>query len=530
MTNNVGPSDALGVRVTDNKPAQIASWTWTCTTVTNASGCNGVTNSTNNFTDTVNIRVGGRIVYTVTANPANMPPNPLNLSNTARIILPGSPSSIDPNLANNSSTDINIPYIDLQVTKDDGVTTYIPGGTVTYTVTATNNSTFNLTGITVSDPIPDLVTTWSWACASGCTPVTNSSNDFSDTINLPANSSLVYTVTANISGTAGATNLTNTATVGVPAGLVDAVPANNTATDIDGPNIDSIDLQITKTDVPAGNTYTPGGQVRYEVVVTNNSAVNLTGVTVMDNIPPLIDPFSWFWTCAPGPGASCTQGIGLTHLYDTAVSLPPGGSVTYTINATVESFAIGTLENTATVIEPAGFVDAVPGNNTATDINVSLAAEPDIGPPDGDWTTPSEPGSLTFFLNPAIVADGDGNPDFVYYERQASAVRVDLDWVQIEISSDGNVWYQVFYWGDSDPGIPDTNTNMDYVNSINDLCTFEEDNCSIPLGRMYKNSGVTIDVDGIVPQGNYPWIRISSPIVSPDGDAPEVDAIQPYYP
>ncbi len=521
VVTNSGPSDGLGISIIDNRPPQIASWTWTCTTVINASGCNGVTNSTANFTDTVNIQSGGRIEYSVAANPAG---SPQNVSNTASIVIPASPGFIDPNLANNSATDNNIPYIDLQITKTDGATTYIAGGTVTYTITATNASTFNLNGISISDPKPPQVVAWSWSCNGTCTPVNNSTDNFTDTINLTAGSSLIYTVTASISGGLATTNITNTVTVGVPAGLVDAIPGNNEATDIDIPNID---LQITKDNGMA--TYTPGGALTYTVIVTNNSAFNVTGATVTDNMPLLIS--SWTWSCVPDPGASCTLGPSTTNISDT-INLPAGRAVIYTITATVNTFAVGALENTATVGLPPGLVDSIPGNNSATDIDVRVVGEPDIGPPDGNWINPPEGGFLTFVFSPGIIADGDvGIPDFVFYERLADATSVAMDWVQIEISSDGVNWYQVFYWGDGtppgNPGIPDTNTNL----NINVIGGIEQDNRVFLLadGILYNGTGVTIDVDTIVPPGSYSWMRITAP-ASPGGDPSDIDAIQPYYP
>ena len=523
VTNN-GPSDAQGVRVIDNIRPQITSWTWTCVMV-NASGCNEVTNFTNNFTDTVNIQSGGRIEYTVTANPTGGIAQ--SLSNTANIALPVGSTAIDPNLSNNSATDTDIPYIDLQITKDDGSSTYVANGTLTYTVIVTNNSSFDVNGITVSDPIPGRVATWSWNCGGGCTPVTDSNADFMDTINLTAGGSLTYTVTAVLSGITNPGNLTNRATVSAPAGLVEAAPADNSATDVDAPYID---LQISKDDGVV--TYTPGGTLNYTVTVTNNSAFNLTGVTVTDNRPALIDPTTWAWTCSPNPpppGATCAIPSGTGNI-NTTVNLPASASVIFSINATVRANAAGTLNNTATVTAPTGLTDADTSNNTATDSDASSVGEPDIGPPDGNVYDIPDNTSVTFFMSRPIVADGDGAADFVFYELPTGS-GIDLDQIIIEISTTGlpGSWLPVFYWGNNSP---DTNTNVDNVNipNIAAACPTEVDNCAIDSGDLYNNTGIRIDVDNSplssgLSQGNYYWIRFTEPGLG-STDGAHVDAIE----
>ena len=514
LTNNVGPSDALNIRITDSKPPQIASWTWTCRSVTNASGCNGVTNSTTQFADTISIRVGGRIEYTVTANIAGMTQNPLSLANTANIELPSGSGFIDPNLANNSATDIDIPYIDLQISKDDGGVSYNAGGTLAYTVTVTNSSTFTLTGITISDPKPPEFTSWSWSCTAGCNPVTNGTGNFTDTINLAAGNSLIYSVTANVASTVGTGNISNTAAVNVPAGLVDAIPANNSATDVTPP---FIDLQITKDD--GSPTYTPGGIVNYSVIVTNNSAIPLNGVTVTDTMPALIS--SWTWTCA-----SCTTPSGTGNI-NTTVNLPANAAISIAISATAHPNAIGPLENTASVSPPAGLVDTVPGNNTFTDQDLNAVGEPDVGTPDGNAYTVPDSGTATFYLSQPILANSDTAADFVFYELPVGP-GINLDQVIIEISADGSNWYRVFYWGDT---TADTNTNVDNVNipNIASACPTETDNCPIASGDLYNNTGVLIDVDygplSLVPPGGYRWIRFTEPGLG-STDGAQVDAIE----
>ena len=55
-------------------------------------------------------------------------------------------------------------------------------------------------------------------------------------------------------------------------------------------------------------------------------------------------------------------------------TLPAGGSVTFTVNATVAGGATGTITNTANIAAPAGVIDPNPANNNATDSDIVAAA------------------------------------------------------------------------------------------------------------------------------------------------------------
>lgn len=421
------------------------------------------------------------------------------------------------------------PSADLAITKTDNTSTYAANGTLTYTVTVLNNGPASVTGAVVTDPIPAQIASWTWTCsvqngATGCDGMSGSTN-FSDTVNLPAGAGITYTVNATIAGTASDA-LANTASVSLPAAYTDPNLANNTSTDTDSPGID---LQISKSD--GVTAYTAGDTLTYTVLVVNNSSFTVNGALVTDVLPTQI--VSANWSCLPAAGATCTP-AGTESIND-MVNLPPGMMVTYTITASISPYAHGTLTNTASVTAPAGFVDTVPGNNSASDLNTSTSgsSEPNIGPPDQTWISITQGTALTLLLNQAVVANGDtGTPDLVFYERlavPANPTAIELDWVQVEISTDGLAWYQVFYWGDPG-GSPDTNTNVDVQNVIRDLCLTETDNCIIPQDRLYNATGITIDIDGLVPPGSYPWIRITSPSSSPGNDDAEVDSIQPYYP
>lgn len=528
ITNN-GPNHAAGFNITDAVPAVINISTINCTANGTAS-CGTNLSSGNNVAfggAALNAGAGNKLTITiggtVSAGAAG------NLVNAANIVIPGAAGFTDPALANNSATDTDTPVyaVDLSVTKDDGVATYTPGGTLTYTIVVTNNSAIAVSGATVNDPMPPQIQSWNWTCteAGGAVCTTSGTSGINDSVNLPGGSSVTYTVNANLSGSASG-NLVNTATVNVSSAYIDTNTTNNSAMDTDGAGVD---LQITKSDGVA--SYTPGGTLTYTIVVTNNSAVAVSGATVIDAFPPQISSVNW--NCTPAGSAACTAS-GTGNIND-SVSLPAGGSVTYRVAANVSSYAAGTLENTASVTVPAGFTDIAPVNNQATDSDAPASSEPDIGAPDGASYYLAKPGSMTIIFSPAIIADGDvGMPDLVYYERignpsdpPASHI-VALDWVKIEISSDGAQWYTVFHWENGTSS--DTNTNV-ALSLVGDLCEIggvpaETDNCIIPIARLYNSTGITIDVDSIVPAGNYPWMRLTST----GSEGADIDAIQPYYP
>jgi len=422
--------------------------------------------------------------------------------------------------------------VDLSITKTDNVTTYTAGSIVTYTIVVTNNGPNDVTGATISDPKPTQVTTWGWCATPSCTPIANSNIDLSDTINLASGASVTYTVSANIDAVATG-DLVNTASVSAPSGYSDPILGNNSAIDTDTWSPSSADLQITKDDLVT--TYTAGGITTYEIVVSNAGPSAVTGATVNDIFPLLITSASW--TCTPTAGASCSSPNGSGNLVNHSIDLSVGSSVTYAVTANIHTNAVGNLVNTASVSVPTGFADPNPANNTATDSDTRTGpgSNINIGGPDGSSYNPGSMGSITILFSPAIIADGDvGTPDFVYYERLASLVpvpNVDLDWVLIEISPDGVTWYQVFYW--HDPSTADTNTNVD-LSIVGDVCftnpgsiPAEIDNCSIPASRLYNSTGITVDIDSLVPPGSYPWMRISG---VGGADGPDIDAIQPYYP
>ena len=119
----------------------------------------------------------------------------------------------------------------------DGLPTYTLGVPRTYTITVTNNGPSNVTGATFSDTAVNPMVSWSWTCVpgAGATCLAGPSTTapvYSDTVNIPAHISIVYTATVTTAGPYTG-SLVMTASITAPAGCPDLVPGNNNAADTD---------------------------------------------------------------------------------------------------------------------------------------------------------------------------------------------------------------------------------------------------------------------------------------------------------
>ena len=280
------------------------------------------------------------------------------------------------------------------------------------------------------------------------------------------------------------------------------------------------DLQITLTDNSVD--YNPNGSIQYTIVVSNSpsSPSGATGASLTSSFSANLDPASITWTCTSG-----TSGNGNIN---TTVNLAVGSSITCTVNATAISSPSGNLVSSTTINPPAGITDSNPGNNTAADTDQLVVAYPfpygNIDP-DKNGTIEYIPTNTTVtlqFSTPLVVGNHAGY-DLIYYELpQGSATTapgVLMDCVVLQVG-DGVNWYTIFNWGDNNI---DTNASMN-MSTIG--AAAETDNLAVDASAMYDLTGIEIELDGVVPNGTYKYIRIISPAGPPDsGDGVEVDAL-----
>jgi uncharacterized repeat protein (TIGR01451 family) len=362
VVSNIGPSVATNVAVSDPlPPAGFASFTW--------SG-NGHANVSGPLTDTIaSLAPGATVIYTLTAL---IDPNATgSVTNTVTVA-----AANDTNAANDSASDTDTltPQNDVSVTKTDGAITAVPGSTTTYTIVVSNTGPSTATDVTVSDPLPPNVTSFTWS-GNG---QTNVSGALSDTIaSLAPGAAITYTVTALIDPNA-AGDLTNTVTV---TAANDTNTTNNTASDTNILTPEN-DVGVTKTD--GVTSVAPGQSTTYTIVVTNTGPSTATNVVVSDPLPPGVTSFSW-----SGNGQTNVSGA----LSDSIASLAPGASITYTVTALISPSAIGLLNNTVTVTAAD---DTNLNNNMASDIN-TLTPQNDVGVTKTDGVTSVVPGQITTY-------------------------------------------------------------------------------------------------------------------------------------
>jgi len=234
-----------------------------------------------------------------------------------------------------SSVDVTIRLIaDLSVSKTDFVSNAVPGGLVTYNITATNNGPSDASLVTVTDHFSSsYLYNVKWTCVSYAGASCNSGPGTGDitatNVHLPNGATVVFTVTANIYNNATGW-LVNNVTLATTAGL-DSLSYNDVSGDIDT-LIPTATVSVSKTDgvalIIAGQTT----NITYTINVQNlgPSDAPSGSVSVIDTFDPnFISSVSW--TCSPstycGTGPFTAQ-----PLKDTTLSLPAGQTVTYQVS------------------------------------------------------------------------------------------------------------------------------------------------------------------------------------------------------
>ncbi|MCZ4244104.1 gliding motility-associated C-terminal domain-containing protein [Pedobacter punctiformis] len=248
---------------------------------------------------------------------------------------------------------------DIKIAKTTAQTFYVPGQTVTYTITVSNTGAIDAKDVNIKDVAPSGTSIQSWT-ATGV-PVTSGTGNIDETIPvLLKGTAAVYTIVLSIPSSFTAP-LSNSTMVTTPT---DPDPeCGPCVTPPIQPSFVS-DLVISKTD--GKTTFTPGTATTYTIKVTNNGPSDATGIIVTDALPTGITAAQMSWT---GNGTS-----GNGALNNTITNLVNGASLIYTVTINVPANFTGNLVNTASVVLPAGITDPDTNNNSATDTDTQLSS------------------------------------------------------------------------------------------------------------------------------------------------------------
>ena len=268
----------------------------------------------------------------------------------------------DPVVANNSATAVTTvnAVADLSLTKDDGVTSVVPGTSTTYTLTLANAGPSSAgAGVTVVDHLP--AGTTAHVTDPNCVLA---GNDVTCTTTAPlaSGSSVSWQITVDIPADYAGATLDNSASIS-SSPTTDPHPANDDASDQDQVT-PSADLSIVKVDHP--DPVHAGQRITYTITVTNNGPGTAEDVVITDPVPAASE-IEEILDGGTQSGGIVTWNLG---------TLTAGESVSVGLVVLVDVNHDGDVTNTATV--DSSTPDPDPSDNSATAITTDDPAGVDL--------------------------------------------------------------------------------------------------------------------------------------------------------
>ncbi|MCH9650301.1 MAG: DUF11 domain-containing protein, partial [Deltaproteobacteria bacterium] len=389
--SNLGPGDDPSAVVADTMPAGL-----TCTYTSIArDGASGQDNGSGDINDTVNLRSGSSITYTVSCAIDLAASG--TVSNTATITA----SLTDTDTGNNTATDTTtlVPLVDVSVTMTGAGGFVVSGDTLSFTITAQNaGPSTDPAAQIVNNPPTDLTCTWTSAAAGGAGGNSNGSGNLSEPLSLPPGGVVTYTMECLLDEFAEGTLINE---VSVTSSFTDSDASNNTASRT--LNAGTVQLAVEKTG-PA--TAEPGETIQYSVSVIHSGTRGVSPIAILDPMPSELESCS-FTAGFTGPHAAGFSSSGTGDIADNFVFMAGGGTrLTYTVTCTVAADAVGPIRNTATATWNGGTEPDTSDNTSTVETVVIRTVDLSITKTDGlSQVVAGEP--LTYTLVAANAGPGD---------------------------------------------------------------------------------------------------------------------------
>jgi uncharacterized repeat protein (TIGR01451 family) len=392
---NDGPSEAANVALNDPLPADVvfvsenqdSGPTFSCTTPMAFEP--GTVKCT-----IASLAPGASATFTVTVLVGPTPASAA-ISNKATVSSSTPDYSEEPNNSATATTYV-LTAADLSVTKDDSPDPVVAGGTITYTITVTNNGPGTVGHIVLTDDIPAGTTLSSITGpqSTSCnTPDPGSGGTIECTIPSIANGdAAVFIMKVNVlTGQDDGTTITNTASVDSSTNT-DPNPGNDQATATTTVNA-SADLVVSNQDAP--DPVPASSPLKYTIDVANNGPSGAHDVTFDDSLPA----GTTFVSLSAPAGFNCsTPAVGAAGTVSCTGGTVDLGGVQFELVVKVSSGVVpGTvLSDTATV--SASTPDPDPGHESSTATTTVSSAAADLAVSKTGPATASRGGDMTYTI------------------------------------------------------------------------------------------------------------------------------------
>lgn len=370
---NLGPSNTSGVQVKDLLDNGGLTYN------SDAASQGSYNSGTGDWTiGSLNVGQAETLTINATVKPGTLGST---ISNTAELTASIQPDS---NSANDiASADIQVGFLDLELTKT--VDNAIPSAKdpIVYTLTLTNHGPNTATGIQVFDALP-IGVTYSGHSAPAGTTYTSGSGIW-NIGNITSGTTLILTINADVNNNTEGQTINNTAQI-YPSYAYDYDAGNDFA--FAPINVDGTDLQVVKTAVPS--TPNIGDTVTWTVTVTNNGPNPASSIEITDILPDGISHVSDSTTISHGGAAGSWDGgnNNSTGVWD-GFDLPTVNDyATLTIVTTVDNDQAGNNISNVAFITMDSLADPNEGNNvddatiSVGGTDLAIAKNVDISNPD----------------------------------------------------------------------------------------------------------------------------------------------------
>ncbi|HEX7150879.1 MAG TPA: IPTL-CTERM sorting domain-containing protein [Thermoanaerobaculia bacterium] len=263
----------------------------------------------------------------------------------------------------------------LGITATDSPDPVVNGGTLTFTVNATNAGPDAAPNAQVTlAPSPHLTfqsitAPAGWNCT---TPAIDAAGPTTCTLaSFPSGGSASFTLVTELVNSGSGGTLESVFLVG--SSIQDPVPANNEVHVFTNWVGQTTDLAISKNTLSSAAAQ--GEPITYNISTTNNGPDAASNVTVTD----VLDAALLFQSITAPAGWNCTTpAVGTNGTVTCSIaSLPNGTTANFTLVTTVAPNATGAITNSATV--GGGGTDPTPGNGSGSSGSVVIAGDSDLG-------------------------------------------------------------------------------------------------------------------------------------------------------